>query len=299
MWRPVAGRLRGRSWSAGGEEPAGVWLRDRAVSAGHLLTRLIRSRCSLSGPTTAPSAGRVQGLGVGTVRLPERLNRGKQMASCGPRAWEGAAARRVTAWLPCPARRDFRCRVSAVHPARCRQDGDGEQHPEGSGGRVGDRIGAAEAGRGCLRGRRGADEQCCPACPALAGPASARGPRGQCGCGQPGGDQSRGRRWMPGRHHGETAPGQVQGGRGEQQHHDQRRTTWAAAAAATFPSSPSVTVISQGRRLFIKTPRSRHASGAPCAWHPARSAAVTGPCRAVCRARGRPWPSRTGARGRR
>jgi len=90
-----------------------------------------------------------------------------------------------------------------------------EQQPDGSGGCVGDRIGAAEAGRGRLRGRRAADEQCGPACPALADLASARGPRGQCGGGQSRGDQSRGRRWMPGCRHDQTAPGQVQGCRGE------------------------------------------------------------------------------------
>ena len=67
----------------------------------------------------------------------------------GSRLW--CAARRVTARLPGPAHGDLRCRVPAVDPARGRQDGDGQQHPQGSRGRVGDRIGAAEAGHGRLR----------------------------------------------------------------------------------------------------------------------------------------------------
>jgi hypothetical protein len=36
-------------------------------------------------------------------------------------------------------------RVTVVHPARGRQDSDGQQYPQDSGGRVGDRIGRAEA----------------------------------------------------------------------------------------------------------------------------------------------------------
>ena len=83
--------------------------------------------------------------------------------------------------------------------------------PQGSGGGVGDRVRAVEAGHGRLRGRRGADQQCGPACPASAGLAPARGPHAQHSRGQPGRDQPRGRRRgrrrMPGRGQDETAPG--------------------------------------------------------------------------------------------
>ena len=79
------------------------------------------------------------------------------------------------------------------------QDSHGQQNPQGSGGGVGDRVRAVEAGHGCLRGRRGADQQRGPACPASAGLASARGPHAQPGRGQPGRDQLRGRHRVPGR----------------------------------------------------------------------------------------------------
>ena len=218
---------------------------------------------------------------------------------CGSRGRQAVAAGR------CPAHGDFRCHVPAVYPAGGRQDGDGQQCPQGSSGRVGDRIGAAEAGRGRLRGRRGADEQRCPACPALADLASARGPRGQCGGDQPGGDQPAAgkgcRAAVRTRLHRvrsrATAMSSITTIR--------RRTTWARAAGATFlalasasaSSSASAAVISQGSRLFIRTPRLRRAPGAACAWHRARSAAVIWLCRAVCRAHGRPSPwSRPGRR---
>lgn len=65
--------------------------------------------------------------------------------------------------------------------------------PRTSVARVGDHESAMKAGRGRLRCRRDADQECCPACPAPAGPASARGRHTQCGYGEPGGGQSIGR----------------------------------------------------------------------------------------------------------
>ena len=155
-----------------------------------------------------------------------------------------------------------------VYPACGRQDGDGQQQPERSGGCVGDGVGAAEAGRGRLRGRRGADEQCGPACPAPAGLASASGPRGQCGCGQPGGDQCRGRPRMPGRGHDETAPGQVQGGRREQQHPGQ-----APNELGPFDSSCLLVVGSGGRDIPRRPAAHQEAVIASCSWNCLRMAA--------------------------
>jgi hypothetical protein len=104
------------------------------------------------------------------------------------------------------------------------QDSHGQQNPHRSGGRIGDRIRAVEAGHGCLRGRRGADQQRGPACPAPPGPASARGPHTQDGRGQRGRGKPRGWRRVPGCCQDETTPGQVQHYRGEQHHGDQRPT---------------------------------------------------------------------------
>jgi hypothetical protein len=69
-----------------------------------------------------------------------------------PRGRLWCSARRGTAWLPGPAHGELRGRVPAAHPARGGQDGDGQQQPDGGGGCVGDRIGAAEAGCDRLRG---------------------------------------------------------------------------------------------------------------------------------------------------
>jgi hypothetical protein len=101
------------------------------------------------------------------------------------------------------------------------QDSHGQQNPHDSGGRIGDGIRAVETGHGRLRGRRGADQHCGQACPAPAGLASARGPHAQYGRGYPSRGQPRGRRRVPGCGQDETAPGQVQGCRGEQYHGDQ------------------------------------------------------------------------------
>jgi len=149
----------------------------------------------------------------------------------------------------------FGCRVPAVHPACGRQDGNGQQYSQGSGGRIGNQVGATEAGRGRLRGRRDADKQCCPACPAVTSPASARRPRGQRGRGQPGGDQPGGRCRVPGRRHDEAAPGQVQGCRDEQHHHDQAPNDLGSRGRRGLPAIgiggrgiPGQAVVQSGRR---------------------------------------------------
>ncbi len=129
------------------------------------------------------------------------------------------------------------------------------------------------------------------------GEASPRRPAAECGGGEPGCDQPGGRGRMPGGGQHQAAPGQVQGRRGEQQHRDQRPRGSAVGRECAGPGISAWRRLAPGHAVVHQHRDRCPGPGGDGAAHPARSAAVIGPCRPVCPVGGRPSPySRPGRR---